>query len=662
MARRGSSSTTPTHTLSSQVYSKAKKIDSHIDRVTESIRLVAFSKHVPPRVLLAKRIMSSFIILVLVSYSFSPYVLKANTVLFYSTTCLGGWVTPEQAVGKPAEEGELLSAENSAVLLPNTHAEIYCGSFDGDVPVGTVPQNTKLVIHWETHFKDEAVQHSNDDADNTETTETATSTTITSDNFASSTQHILDAQGDTVTFTSTTTEENVEDPVTGTETDTENKPTEDASSGVAGIIDSIIETFTPNSQVDQAPVPEVPVTTQDDVPTPQEVTPVQEESPTSFNTIMGWFIDTAYAEDEPVLSSEPVIEEVSAQEPVIIEAPSEVTSETVVAETPREEQEPRIAEGEAPAEPEIQVVPTPEDVPPGYVPNNDDGVIPLEPIIVPVVDVTPPTSPFVEVLYTFDGVTWTSLAKLAPDQISQEPLIVPYEPGTTWKNLKSLQVKIQSLQTFDETPTVFVDAIEFQIEHKRKYDTRVDAHQELTPIDIDKETGQKVLLFGDETLRRIKGITSNVALVDISRANGEDDLWLYDLENDQKFVIATGTQIASDFPFGLKDSYVFWLSEDKLRVSVFDSKHKTYQTKDVPEFDIKKGERGEVYFDDVSWKVIIGASDFYFWKEETGEVFSDEDGGAIEAFNKVFRLDEILTPEEKESVGIPVENEEIVVQ
>lgn len=645
MARRGSSSTTPTHTLSSQVYSKAKKIDSHIDRVTESIRLVAFSKHVPPRVLLAKRIMSSFIILVLVSYSFSPYVLKANTVLFYPTTCLGGWVTPEQAVGKPAEEGEVLSAENSAVLLPNTHAEIYCGSFDGDVPAGTVPQNTKLVIHWETHFKDEVIQHSNDDGDggdNTDTAETATSTTIISDNFASSTQHILDAQGDTVTFTSTTTEENVEDPATGTETGTENMPTEDASSGVAGIIDSIIETFSPSSQ--------------------SEASSPQEEGPTSFNTIMGWFIDTAYAEDEPVLSSEPVIEEVSAQEPVIIEAPSEVTSETVVAETPREEQEPRIAEGEAPAEPEIQVVPTTGDVPPGYVPNNDDGVIPAAPVIVPVVSVTPPAAPFVEVLYTFDGVTWTSLAKLAPDHISQEPLIVSYEPGTTWKNLKSLQVKIQSLQTFDETPTVFVDAIEFQIEHKRKYDTRVDAHQELTPIDIDKETGQKVLLFGDETLRRIKGITSDVALVDIARTNGEDDLWLYDLQNDQKFVIATGTQIASDFPFGLKDSYVFWLSEDKKKVSAFDSKHKTYQTKDVPEFDPSKGERGEVHFDDVPWKVLIGAADFYFWKEETGEVFSDEDGGAIESFNKVFRLNEILTRDEKQSVGIPVENEETVVQ
>jgi hypothetical protein len=197
MVRRGALSSSKV----SPLYRHATSIDSHIDKVAHSLQLVAFSKYTPPQARAAKRAVSAFVIALLVVYTFSPFLLKANTVLFYPTACLGGWVTPYHASGLPSEAKEY-SAATSAVLPSNTHAELYCGSFTGEIPEGSTPKDTRLVIYWTAeHLTDKEIVPTTE-----ETVE------IVSDDFSSSTQAILDAPIDDVTFTfATSTEETSED-------------------------------------------------------------------------------------------------------------------------------------------------------------------------------------------------------------------------------------------------------------------------------------------------------------------------------------------------------------------------------------------------------------------------------------------------------------------
>lgn len=638
MARISSSSTKPKTSLSTRVYKKAQALDSHIDNVTKSLHLVRIAKYVPLHTRFMKQGMSALIIVLLISYSFSPYLLKANTVSFYPSSCLGGWVDPANATGKPNDSG-VYTASHSAVLPGNTHAEMYCGSFDGDVPLGTVPQKTDLIIHWQTR----EARAAQIDLDGKATT------TIISDSFASSTQSILDAEGDTVIFTATTTPEN-----TATEDiKEEEKPKEDVKEEKKTATEEVkpTEETKTDAVLEAAP------------PTPEPTEEAQPEKPLSLHPFLQdifspFFVQVAHAEEESVPP-----EAVESTVPVVIQQEEVVTP---VQETPTSTDQTKdiVPEtgGDQPAQEESVQQPATEEVaaPPEVITTEDGQIIMPAPVEVkPEVVVEEKQPPFIEVLYTFDGVDWKSAGMFTPGDINDKSISIPYDQGATWTNLKSLQVKIKSLQTLDEVPTLYVDALEFQIEHKRKHDTRVESDQAAKDIEVDEETGRKVLLFGDEELKRIKGITPYLALVDVTRTKGdqvEDDLWLYDIESDKRLVVATGTQIAADFPFGLKGDYVFWLSRDKKQVYAFDSKHRTYQSKEVPPFSISDGERGEVTFEDVPWTVIIGADNFVFWSEATGEVFGDEDAGALVNYTDFFHLNTVLTEKEKENIGIPVDN------
>lgn len=642
MVRRGSSSGV------SPLYKKAAIFDSHIDKVTQSLQLVAFSKYVPPHIVVIRRVVSLTIIGLLIIYSFSPYLLKANTVLFYPSTCLGGWAVPNNASGAPSDPVSY-SANTSAVLVANTHAELYCGSFEGEVPKGTVPHDTKLVIHWQapTSEEPESVPSSAEEV-----------VEVVGEDFASSTQEILDATAETVTFTNQPPEPKEEEVVQPEENQTPATP----------------EPVSEESAASQTTT-EVPAPTQDPVEVQSvEPAPVVESEPVSAKIIkmfLGALVESVYAEEAaevPQAAQEVAVEVVPEAVPTESvtsgeeAAPNEVVSETtqvteaetspsvetegVSSDTPQTSNEEVVAIDET-----AEVTP----VHPTVIEEQRKEAERLEAIL----------PPFVEVLYTFDGVNWTSLATFAPSEINTSPLTIPYEVGTTWKSLQSLQVKIKSLQTFDQVPTLFVDSIELQIGYKKKYDTRVDSDQNAKDIEVDDETGQKILLLGEERLHQIKGLTPYLAVVSLytgEETNVKRSLWIYDIENNKRLQLASSTQVDFSSPLGVKDNYIFWQANMGKEIYAFDTKHKTYQVKEVTPFEVSEGERGEVAFEDVSWKVIVSRDNFFFWKEETGEVFSDGNSEALENFRVEFRLDEVLSTEEKDNVGIPTSMDEVVVE
>lgn len=159
-----------------------------------------------------------------------------------------------------------------------------------------------------------------------------------------------------------------------------------------------------------------------------------------------------------------------------------------------------------------------------------------------------------------------------------------------------------------------------------------------------------------DKIRRIKGVFVNSIIVQII-GNTKDELWLYDAENEtqQKLESGTSTTVSPEYPFGIKGGFIFWLSSDETIVYAYNPTTKVFLEKTVPLFDATVGERAEINFEGIPWKVIISKEGFTFFNREYGEVFSDEDSKVQDALRKKFNLDTILSTEKLNKLDFSIE-------
>ncbi|MEI6746944.1 MAG: hypothetical protein WCL34_13355 [Methylococcaceae bacterium] len=114
---------------------------------------------------------------------------QAETSTLYPKACLGGWQHPDGAAGTPDVLGSPagdFNKDNSA-WTSGSLSQIFCGSFHGDIPVNTSP--TKIVVRLAWAVRGTPVSDHGSDTTGSDVNAT---TTITGDNFASSTEVLLD--------------------------------------------------------------------------------------------------------------------------------------------------------------------------------------------------------------------------------------------------------------------------------------------------------------------------------------------------------------------------------------------------------------------------------------------------------------------------------------
>lgn len=169
-------------------------------------------------------------------------------------------------------------------------------------------------------------------------------------------------------------------------------------------------------------------------------------------------------------------------------------------------------------------------------------------------------------------------------------------------------------------------------------------------------TEERLPDFALDTIKKIRGTFLNTVIVQLQK-DGKEELWMYNIEKDtqEKIDAGTSTSLSVDSPLGIKDGYIFWLSEDRQQVFAYSLLTKEIQVKALPSYNAMLGERGEVIFDTIPWKVIIGAENFSFFSDQTGEVFSDENGSVAEMLRQKFKLDSVLDKEELSSLNFQVE-------
>jgi hypothetical protein len=119
----------------------------------------------------------------------------ASTLRMYASSCLGGWQNTQLAEGQPqTENGEDFSRQNSAVL-DNSVAQIFCGGFKGDIENESNP--TRVLVHFSSGIE-RLPEPTLGNSEPLVPADQAT-TTISSDNYASSTIEIIDLTTDTPT-------------------------------------------------------------------------------------------------------------------------------------------------------------------------------------------------------------------------------------------------------------------------------------------------------------------------------------------------------------------------------------------------------------------------------------------------------------------------------
>lgn len=102
---------------------------------------------------------AGIVLIAMIGVSLMPaytFIVRAEAFRLYATTCLGGWENTHLAAGAPDANAEseepIFTSENSALLNPNTHAQIYCGEFRGDILENTAPQRILVRFSWSAQY------------------------------------------------------------------------------------------------------------------------------------------------------------------------------------------------------------------------------------------------------------------------------------------------------------------------------------------------------------------------------------------------------------------------------------------------------------------------------------------------------------------------------
>jgi len=349
-----------------------------------------------------------FSVIALCGVSYSWFNLRAEYAKFYPASCTGGWRNLNNAEGKPdlsrgASPWEFTDS-NSAVLS-GAASQIFCGSFQGDIPEDAEMKTLRLKLSWSSGVGPDLSKTWETETNGSISDNASSTIMITAeDSAASSTQQILDAPDGAsaeIQLESGTSSLLREDPLLEEHATSTASPIQDGSESADENIPNDENNSVQNSIKTDAsdvivPTEELPLETSN---TP-EVIP-ESAAPVS---LFKQFFKNVFAETVPQASSSPS-EDLALPKTI---AGSSTEDTLPITETPAIDLDSSI----------------------GF-------------------------SNLLEVVYTFDGENWVSLGTVTKTDWKGEFDI----PISDWDDISRLQVSIQSLPSAEELPTVYLDGM-----------------------------------------------------------------------------------------------------------------------------------------------------------------------------------------------------------
>jgi hypothetical protein len=385
----------------------------------------------------------------------------ANTVLWYPKSCLGGWTSSANAAGapelSPLASADEFTADNSAIL-EDSLSQIFCGEFEGDVPLETMPVSVTLNISWT--FKSVAVPAGVTQSDPLDIVESTSTEEIISDEVNPSST--LEAASSSESEPATAVEP---EPAAPAEVETPAEPMPE-----------------PEPAIVPGPEPEPAAASEPDaIPEPE---PAPAPTPANEGTPAAWLfrlVRLAFAQEASV--SEVVTpEEVVSEEPVVIQEDPVVIPEEIVSPeeiiTPEEIVSPEeiITPEEAPTSGEVVA---PEA---GAGTGEVLGITSTTDVSTEISDQGSENGNLLDVRYSIDGENWESLGTIRESNWQNAQVSIPI---LDWDELKKLQISLVSFPVSDIAPVVYLDGMSLTVDYDPAEEPILE--EELLPEEIPVE-------------------------------------------------------------------------------------------------------------------------------------------------------------------------------
>jgi hypothetical protein len=573
---------------------KFPEIDSSIDGVTKSLNDLVFAYRENVNKALSKKhwmMAFSSIAVLLVLGSFISQKGKAESSVFYPDSCLGGWINPHNAQGEPettsnGDESQF-TKQNSAVLPKNTNAEMYCGNFKGKFDAATRP--TKIIVSLaltkgadlspgdmlESKYIATTSPNSLDVSSTSKLLIEASSSQVSKPLVEASSSPTLNplikVSSSTDTYATSSVSSST-DTVIATPGGTKNTGPSVVDSIVKSVQDAIHDIFgstnTDTTRTDTVVVPPpVPVDSTSSTPVNNQQNPTGASSstpPTSYlpfrNSIFSQMFETVFAQENtsaPVASSTEVIPPKSS----IGASTTQMTKD----QSPRQEvattTEITYQEHEQKATSSINAIPntgsstltsTTSATDTSIIPTSDPSSGTSSDPVNTTKDSNQFQNNFLEVFYTFDGVTWTSLGELNEISMKYRTFEIPVLATTSWNEMSQLQIKIVAKKLNEDNPTVYLDGIKVEV----LYETTIPHDHP----DFARDTILKDVTDG--STRVVNIINSDVSA---------SEIWYTTIGEQGSTGVAPGTwvridneQLATSHTLvDIKDENVFWIDNDQ---------------------------------------------------------------------------------------------------
>lgn len=160
-------------------------------------------------------------------------------------------------------------------------------------------------------------------------------------------------------------------------------------------------------------------------------------------------------------------------------------------------------------------------------------------------------SNFLQITYTYDGVTWMNLARVNEDSIKYRTFEIPVTATTSWADLSSLQIKVTPIPRIEQTPAIYLDAMKVEVLYETPGEPH--AHPDFARDAVIKDKS-------DDNVRVVNIINSDT---------NNREIWYTTIRGQGEFGVAPGSWVKLDLGSDVSSyrlveiygRYLFWIDE-----------------------------------------------------------------------------------------------------
>lgn len=534
------------------------------------------------------------------SFIYAPGAV-AQVATFYPNTCLGGWKNPAHAEGAPEVSSDDPDAytDDNAATLEGALSQIYCGEYVGELPIDTTHTRIALKFSWSAPQNYAVLESESVESDMSTDASSVRDNAIVGEEESHGDGSGGGMTNDANNVSSSSDSLLEEDEATSTDNTLE--PSDESSEGAEGIEEVVTDT-------NQAAL-EVTESSDDVVPEPDPEETIGEPKPTS---------------DEPITQFVPELL------PMVYAA---TTTALEVEEMKLSEEESVVGVTEATSSPTTVFEPTSVE---SSLPNTDA---------------------WFEIRYTLDGTEWNSLGFVSGVSNAMT-FDLPIEEFATIDDIRRVQVAVVSVPTLDSLPKVYLDALWLEVSYIPA--EGVETYRELSEIptaydftDVVLDThasGSPAFLFGTfasgsipwrvnvEEIASVRGIDNTRVLMQSRSGEGQYTVIVFDMAEQRALRLTSDAVPGSAYPSSSKDGVVYWISPDGDRVFSYNLENNMMFESVIVAHPLSEDINTRLQFPTTPWTVVIGSDSFYFYSDQTGEIFADEHGGGLARFLNHFAI------------------------